>query len=410
MNVNAGLTVFDTLTGQFSISVDAIGSNNSSHDVDVEKPAGATVLKAYVLSASFSGTIGNGDVTIDGTPITWAQTVINNIGSFTFTNVLADVTSIVKPTIDAAPAGTISFTFVETANNSGNDGEILVVIFNDATQPVRTISLLFGGQDSNGDNFAISLVDPIVPTDPNAMADFGLGISFGFQGTGQFSTVDVNGTRITSSAGGQDDGFGGNGALITVGGLGDSNANPANPNAGPGGDPRTDDELYSLLPILSGTETSIDVFTENPSDDDNIFFAYFFLSGAAIVGEGIILGPLDAINMVGTEHTVIATVVDGNGEPVSGVVVSFEIISGPHVGMTGNATTNANGKASFTYTGTTTGLDVIKASQGALESNTVTKRWEPSGPTLAEVISVTATPVENGIQINLICFFFTTPG
>lgn len=38
-------------------------------------------------------------------------------------------------------------------------------------------------------------------------------------GIQQFSTVDVNDSRLTSCAGNFDDGFGSNGALITVGGA-----------------------------------------------------------------------------------------------------------------------------------------------------------------------------------------------
>ena len=50
-------------------------------------------------------------------------------------------------------------------------------------------------------------------------------------GGGQFSTVDVNAQRLTSCAGNYDDGSGNNGGLITVGGVGDSTDNPADPNA-----------------------------------------------------------------------------------------------------------------------------------------------------------------------------------
>ena len=59
-------------------------------------------------------------------------------------------------------------------------------------------------------------------------------------GSAQSSLVDVNGTRLTSCAGNYDDGFGSDGALITVGGVGDSTANPTDPLQQPadGGMPR----------------------------------------------------------------------------------------------------------------------------------------------------------------------------
>jgi hypothetical protein len=108
-----------------------------------------------------------------------------------------------------------------------------------------------------------------------------LGIGFGFQTSNvanQVSRVDVNGVRLTSSAGGQDDGAPANGALLTVGGLDDTNANPP-PFASPAGVGfRIDDELYDLKPFTATGDVLITVHSDNPSNDDNIFFAGFFLS------------------------------------------------------------------------------------------------------------------------------------
>ncbi len=133
-----------------------------------------------------------------------------------------------------------------------------------------------------------------------------LGISFGFISgaiVNQFSTVDVDGSRLTSSAGGQDDGDSANGALITVGGIGDTNANPPPNTTTPAGavdNFRFDDELYDLKPFVRTGDTSITVFTQNPSNDDNIFFSALFIgSAAAVVGEGIVVGPVTATLNVG---------------------------------------------------------------------------------------------------------------
>ena len=147
-------------------------------------------------------------------------------------NAWADVTSIVKPVVDAAAPGIVNLDVVETIYL---DGSILAVIFDDPNQTVtNTAILLFGAQKITGDTFNIGLAEPLDKTDPNLVLDFSLGISFGYQGINygtQRSEVDVNGKRITSSAGGQDDGYDGNGGLITVGGIGDSNANPPDPYA-----------------------------------------------------------------------------------------------------------------------------------------------------------------------------------
>jgi len=109
-----------------------------------------------------------------------------------------------------------------------------------------------------------------------------LGISFGFQPSAQFSYVDVNGARLSSCAGGQDDGQPADGALITVGGTGDDSANPADPNQ-VNCNPRDDDELYDLIPFAKQGDTQMIVNTLNPSGDDNIHLAIFNLSVRAAI-------------------------------------------------------------------------------------------------------------------------------
>ncbi|MGH7767602.1 MAG: Ig-like domain-containing protein [Candidatus Binatia bacterium] len=396
----AGLTEFFTATGTLSLSVDAGGSNSAQgHVIEVEKPnAAATVRKAFVLAAStgFSGRVLNhGDIAIDGAPIHWDAGVA---GAILNSNHRADVTAIVKPIVDAASPGRVAFTFTEV-KTGGIDGEILVVVFDDPSQATdTTVSLLFGAQDIAGDNFSITLAQPIDPNAPGALADMGLGISFGCQPGGQRSTVDVNGLRLSSSAGGKKaPGVCKNGQLITVGGLDDSNANP-NPNALPAGS-RTDDGLYSLLPLITSSDTTISIDTRNPSNDDNLFFAFLQVSAAAVAPSNIALSPATASNTVGAQHTVIASVTDRGGAPAPGTTVTFNVISGPNAGDNGTGATDANGQASFTYTGDGgVGTDQIRASfvtaAGDLRlSNIVTNDWTPvpNTPPVADPQSVTAT-------------------
>ena len=381
---------FFSASGKIYVSVDAAGSNSGPASIGVnKKTATSTVRSAFLLAAStgFSGdTIPDGSLLFQGAGISWDTKVPSGIFS---ENYLADVTSIVKPVVDAAAAGIINLTVDEGAITLAVDGEVLAVVFDDSSQTAtHSIVLLFGAQATAGDTFAVTLAQPIDPTAAGAVADFGLGISFGYQVSGvdlrQYSIVEVNGQRLSTSAGGQDDCRDGittgNGCLITAGGIGDSNANPPDPFATPT-NARSDDELYSLLPFMTNTATSISVFTQNPSNDDNIFFAYFDLSAAGIVGPGIVLGPDTAMNPVGTSHTVTATVVDSLGQPVSGLTVTFNVISGPNAGISGSAVTDTNGHASFTYTGLGgPGTDQIQASfvdatGNTVASNIVTKTW-----------------------------------
>ncbi len=373
---------FVTESGFVALSVDGLGTTSSSGTIRVLKPAGATVRKAYLFSAStgFSGYhIPIGGVTINGSPVSFSIETPSNINSF---NYLADVTSLIKPTLDAAAAGTNLLTITE--GNSGSiDGEVLAVIFDDPNQiSSSTVVLLFGAQKVAGDTFNVTLSDPIDLAKADLILNMSLGISYSYQTTSttsQFSFVTVNGNQLTQSAGGQDDGQAANGALITVGGIGDSIANPlpfqtvANFN--------TDDELYSLIPFVTNGATSITVFTRNPSVDDNIFFSALVVSGGAVVNEGILLSPINATNEVGTSHTVTATVQDSSGHAVANRQVTFTILGGPNAGVTSTSNTDGSGHASFTYFGTGgVGVDTINARMIGSTGKTITsgeviKKW-----------------------------------
>jgi len=206
-----------TESGLITLSLDASGSNGGAYEsrggapetLRVQKPSGATVRRAFVAAAStgFSGRqLANGDVKLDGTGFAWAISTPSSISSW---NHWAEVTTLVKPKIDAAAAGIVSFS-VSEVNTGGIDGEILAVIFDDPAQTTsNTAILLFGAQNIAGDTFNIALGSPLNKSDPNLSVDLSLGISFGFQdgaNPGQRSIVNVNGNRLTSLAGGQDDG------------------------------------------------------------------------------------------------------------------------------------------------------------------------------------------------------------
>jgi len=300
---SSALAPLINLIGHLSISVDGFATNNpAGGPINVQKSPGATVRQALLFAASTGFTRYvpvNGDVTLDGSPVSWdsAHTISNSISSY---NVLADVTSMVKPKLDAAQAGITAFTVAEPNNTFDIDGEILAVIFDDPTVTVnKSITLLYGAQNTTGDTFNVALTQPINKADPNQQLTFGLGISFGYQAPGvldQYSLIDVNGSRLSSSAGGQDDcdqkyaaipdfPSCGNGALLTVGGLGDSTSNPVDANATPQDAcvPRCDDELYDLMPFVASGDTSFTIHTVNPSNDDNIFFGWLLANPPAIV-------------------------------------------------------------------------------------------------------------------------------
>ena len=326
------LTEFTTIVGQVVLSEDACGTNTpsptSSCTVEIVKPSPlATVREAHLFCATtgFSGyRPQNGDVTVNGSPVAWDETIANSISSF---NARDDVTAIVKPVADAAPAGLVTFAITE--NPTFNyDGCALKVIWDDPTTTTNSILIYWGAQETTGDTFVINFA----PLDTSAFVapmEFSLGISFGFQPGPQVSQVDVNGMRLTTSAGGQDDGQSANGALITLGGTGDTPVNPP-PMAPPLSPSMPDDELYDLRPFLSPGDTSMTIFTLNPTNDDNIFLANLFLRNVRVVPPEpvpttLTLEPETATNPVDTEHCVTATVGDQFGGPMGGVTVNFQV-------------------------------------------------------------------------------------
>ncbi len=106
----------------------------------------------------------------------------------------------------------------------------------------------------------------------------------------------------------------------------------------------------------------------------------------------ISLAPKVATNQVGETHTVTATVTQ-DGVPLEGVVVTFEVLSGPNDGLTGMDTTDVNGEAQFSYTSFATGTDTIQASfvdeNGMTQvSNPVTKEWTAACKELASAVTL----------------------
>ena len=153
----------------------------------------------------------------------------------------------------------------------------LVVIYSNPSLPVTTIAVLDGESKFEGDSFSFNFSTPLETDRPGFSATLAVGSGYSYQGVqaghacggGQSSTIDVNSQRVSSCAGNFDDGLGNNGALITVGGVGDTIDNP-DPKATNSG---TDDELYDLVPFLHNGDGSITVETKNESHNDNLFVA-----------------------------------------------------------------------------------------------------------------------------------------
>ncbi|MCX5984418.1 MAG: dockerin type I domain-containing protein [Nostocales cyanobacterium LacPavin_0920_SED1_MAG_38_18] len=279
---STGLNALLNETGKIYLSVDGRGTFDSTGSVRVDKKPGATVRKAYLVADGTNATSSVIGTTagINGTSINWDRTESTTVSSsFSFHSYLSDVTSLVKPTIDAAADGIISIAVDEGNESASYEGLALAVLFDDPSQPAdSSVILYFGGLRPTGATSTINFSSP-VDTSLTLGATLGLGIGFSNAPAGQTSQVKVNGQPLTQVAGNYDDGQLGNGALFTVGGIGDSPDNPPSDST----DPATDDELYNLLPFINNGDTSLTLETVNPSNDDHIFFAHLTLNGISAV-------------------------------------------------------------------------------------------------------------------------------
>jgi len=270
-----------------ALSIDGWGGDtNTVGYLQTDLPTGATVLKAYLYSADVYGGGAAGDVTLEGQFYSTASGILLPKVAGNPVNVrLYDVTSYMKSKIEAAGAGVKNWSITE---GGYSDGEVLVVAYQAASTLGGTAIIMDGGLAQGGDTTKLNFSTAYAGGD----AILSLASSFSY-GDSQNTTVDITTSstasrRLTSAAGSNDDSnfIGGNGGLITVGGVGDNPANPADPQLTGG---HYDDELYNLAlgntanadPFLKIGDTSLELKTNNPSFDDNVF-AMFFTSSFKI--------------------------------------------------------------------------------------------------------------------------------
>jgi hypothetical protein len=271
----ASLTEFQTFVGNVDVSTDGWGSISQAGQIQASVPVGATVLGAYLYTSTFSNpTLSGVGGTLAGAPVTYTSLGDNTSSCCSLTSGRMDVTSIIAPIVDGGPGGVYNFNITET--DASQDGEALVVVYTQPSLPIATIGILDGFSAVGGDDSSINFNAPLDPSAPGFFAEMMIGD--GFSCCGQASTISVNGTVITNEAGNDDDGgpsvdgFDANGNLITVGGFNDPDS-PFLPTYA------EDHERYTLVPEITAGDTSINVHTVNPSQDDNIFLEVFRASG-----------------------------------------------------------------------------------------------------------------------------------
>ena len=292
----AAITSTYQFNGEGNWSLDAVGSNGSPvGTLSAFVPLGSTVEQAFLYSSKYSNLSTLPNVTLQGTTYSGSDWTALGVNGF-LQAYRTDVTAQMQALIGGGSAAMFNFSVTENVDNGGTDGEVLAIVYSNPAEQYRTIAFLDGFASSAGDTTTVNFAGPVDTTAAGFEALMSLGIGYGYQPSDQSSNVDISigNRRITSSAGGQDDGQSTDGALITVGGIGDNASNPLNPNAGPNVNHRYDDELYNLAygagtdttnPYLTNGTTSFDLRTANPSGDDIVFFIGINVTAEAGVNE-----------------------------------------------------------------------------------------------------------------------------
>jgi hypothetical protein len=269
-----------------ALSIDGGTDVQSTNPLQSNTPAGATILAAYLYVADVFGGGLAGDVTLNGTflPVASGTLLTPNVNPASTRRF--DVTANVSAAITTAGGGLVTHTYKESGFT---DGAVLVVAWKNASTAGGTSVILDGELALAGDSTSVNF-------GAYAGGNFLLSLASSFSfGDAQFTTVDVttNSTakrRLSNCAGGNDDGdfANANGALITVGGIGD---NPANPGPTCNG-ASADDELYNLAlgdsnnaaAFIKLGDTSLTFDTVNPSNNDNVFALFISAAFDIVVG------------------------------------------------------------------------------------------------------------------------------
>jgi hypothetical protein len=266
-----------------ALSIDGFGSLSNNGIIQANIPAGSTIQRAYLYAASVWNKSPVYGVTFHGNQLSLNSATILSPNNNPAETARWDVTNIIASSFTG---GLQDFSIVE---NGQNDGAVLVVAYSNSSTQGLTSVILDGELSTGGDTVQFDFDSPYTG------GDFlvSLASSYSSQPSGQFTQIDVttnstNNRRLSTSAGGQDDGEWvdvGGGALMTVGGIGDDPTNP-DPLAPSSHGPRIDDEYYNLAlgnsasaaPFISPGDTFLRLTTQNPTNDDNVF-GMFITSG-----------------------------------------------------------------------------------------------------------------------------------
>lgn len=322
------------------------GSTAATYNITLPKPVGATTVNKifiYYAHTLLSGSeLGANAITINGVNpnlTTYTASGTSLVGYCRYREVSTSATALVN-TLNSLTAGTTTSIAVNEGSNSGKiDGVGILVLWNVPTKPLGRFVIQMGtlitGPTAASQSFVVNAIDKTLP---GFSATLGVGISFStgnFTSNTQLSQLKIGAATptaiVTSNAGGYDDGQLSNGALITLGGFGDSaNSNDA-------------DELYNVASFLSNGQTQISYSLKDIDTvyDDYINVVYFTSTGiSSPCLAGTVAPNLSATSISNICPAVTAdlTSITASNKP-TGTTLTFH---------TGSTATNANAIAGNT--------------------------------------------------------------
>jgi hypothetical protein len=164
---SASLSSSYQFNGHGNWSIDAVGGNNSpTGTLQAFVPENSVIEKAFLYTSLTYGNSSFNSVNFDGTLL--SQSDFTDLGANPNLRAFrADVTSQVAAKVGNGSASRFDFSILSENNTFSIDGEVLAIVYRNASEAERTIAFLDGFSSSAGDNFTVNLGSPLVdPTTP----------------------------------------------------------------------------------------------------------------------------------------------------------------------------------------------------------------------------------------------------
>ncbi len=139
-----------------------------------------------------------------------------------------------------------------------------------------------------------------------------------------------------------------------------------------------------------------------PGGNESLQWRALGTTGVGQAAGHLALAAPTATQIAGVGYAEVASLTDASGQPQPNVAVNFSVTSGPNAGLTGQAVTDSQGHATFTYTSTVAGMDAIaasitNASGGVVNAAPVTVTWAPT-----PVADLSLRAIATGLDVRLV--------